>query len=450
MRDDVALPEASLHRRMLLGAVMIPAGVGLMVLGFAGDGGTGLSLIGGGMLLILIAVSLMSPVLGKPLVHGLGSIYRAMFGTVGQLASQNSLRNPRRTAATASALMIGLTLVALMSVLGRSASASTDAAIEETLTSQYIVSNVVGAPFSTDIAEQIREIDGISTVSQFRQAFAEADGSGAFVGAADPSQLAEALQFPMVAGALAVLKPGTVLVDSTTAERQGYQVGDTVAMKFQGATIDLAVVGIFGNAGAVPANYLVTLDTLEKGGLDPLDSMLFITKDDAADAGAIRAAVDEITKALPTVTLKDPNEYANEQKGQITFFLNIIYALLGLAVIIAILGIINTLALSVIERTREIGLLRAVGVSRRQLRRMVRLESVVVAILGAVLGVLMGVAFGVALQRAIADQGIDVLSIPWLQLAVFVVLAGVVGVLAAVLPARRAARLDVLRAIYTE
>ena len=450
MRDDVALPEASLHRRMLVGAVMVPAGIGLMVLGFAGDGSTGLSMIGGGMLLILIAVSLMSPVLGKPLIHVLGRVYRRLFGTVGQLATQNSMRNPRRTAATASALMIGLTLVALMSVLGRSASASTDAAIEEILTSQYVVSNVIGAPFSTNIAEQIREVEGIATVSQFRQAFAEANGSSAFVGAADPAQLAEALQFPMVAGALSILKPGTVIVDTATADREGHQVGDTIAMKFQGATLDLQVVGIFGNVGAVPANYLVTFDTLEKGGLDPLDSILFITKEDTADVATIRAGVDKITKDLPTVTLKDPNEFANEQKGQINFFLNIIYALLGLAVIIAILGIVNTLALSVIERTREIGLLRAVGLSRRQLRRMVRLESVVVAVLGAVLGVVMGIVFGVALQRAIADQGIDVLSIPWLQLAVFVVLAGIVGVLAAVLPARRAARLDVLRAIYTE
>ena len=450
MRDDVALPETSLHRRMLVGTAMVVVGVGLMVLGFADEGGRGLSLIGGGMLLILVGVSLMSPVLGRPLVHALGAVYRKLFGTVGLLAAQNSLRNPRRTAATASALMIGLALVALMSVLGRSATASTDQAVEETLTSQFVVSNVVGAPFSTSIAEQIREVDGIKTVAQFRQAFPEVNGSQAFVGAADPSQLAEALQFPMVAGALAVLEPGTVLVDSTTAESQGFEVGDTIAMKFQGGTVDLEVVGVYGNPGAVPANYLVTPDTLEKGGLDPLDSMLFITKEDAADTADIRVAVDEITSELPTVTLKDPSEFAEEQKEQINFFLYIIYALLGLAVIIAVLGIVNTLALSVIERTREIGLLRAVGLSRRQLRLMVRLESVIVAILGAVLGVVMGVVFGVALQRAIADQGIDVLSIPWLQLAVFVVLAAVVGVLAAVLPARRAARLDVLKAIYTE
>ena len=450
MRDDVALPETSIRRRLLVGAGMIAVGIGLMIAGFAGDGTSGLSMIGLGMLSILIGVSLMSPVLGRPLVYAFGAAYRRIFGTVGTLASQNALRNPRRTAATASALMIGLTLVALMSILGRSATASTDKAVESTLTSQFIVSNAVGTPFSPAVAEQIREVDGIRTVAQFRQAFPQIEGSGGFVGAADPEELAEALQFPMLAGALAGLQPGTTLVASQTAEREDYQVGDTVKMEFQGGTIALKVAGIFGNTGAVPADYLVTLDTLEKGGLAPLDSMLFISKEDSASTADIRTSVDEITKDLPTVTLKDPSEFAAEQKEQITFFLNVIYALLGLAVIIAVLGIINTLALSVIERTREIGLLRAVGLSRRQLRRMVWLESVIVAVLGAVLGVAMGVIFGVALQRAIADQGIDVLSIPWVQLLVFVVLAALVGVLAAVFPARRAARLDVLRAINAE
>jgi putative ABC transport system permease protein len=157
-----------------------------------------------------------------------------------------------------------------------------------------------------------------------------------------------------------------------------------------------------------------------------------------------------VIKGLPTVTLKNQQEFADEQSQQINTFLYIIYALLGLAIIIAVLGIVNTLALSVIERTREVGLLRAVGLSRRQLRRMVRLESVAIAVLGAVLGVIMGVAFGIVLQRAIADQGIDVLSIPALQLALFVLVAAVVGVLAAVLPARRAARLNVLDAITTQ
>jgi putative ABC transport system permease protein len=425
-------------------------GIGLMFAGFAGEGSTGLTLIGLGMLLILIGVSLMSPVIGRPVVAALAVIYRRSFGMVGQLAAQNSTRNPRRTAATASALMLGLALVALMSILGASASASTDKALESSLTSQFVVSSVTGTPFSTAFADQIRDVDGVETVAQFRQAFPEVDGSTAFVGATDAGDFAAATEFPLAAGILEALEPGTVIITAGQAEQQGVTVGDTITMEFQGGEVDLEVVGVFVAGAAVPADYLVTMDTLEKGGLAPLDSMLFVNKTDDADAEAVREDVNEILADLPTVTLADPAEFAEMQKEQINFFLNIIYALLGLAVIIAVLGIVNTLALSVIERTREIGLLRAVGLSRSQLRRMVRLESVIVAVLGAVLGVLMGIAFGVALQRAIADQGIDVLSIPWARLLAFVVIAAGVGVLAAVVPARRAAKLDVLRAISTE
>ncbi len=450
MRDDVALPEASLHRRVIVGTLMVLAGIGLMVLGFAGDGSSGLTMIGGGMLSILIGVSLMSPVIGRPLVEVLGATYRRLFGTVGQLAAQNSKRNPRRTAATASALMLGLALVSLMSVLGASASASTDKALDKAVTSQFIVSNVIGTPFSTSIAGEIRKVDGVQTVAEFRQGFGQIHGKGAFVGAADPEELGAALRIPMLAGVLSSLEPGTVIVDSRVAEQRGYKLGDTLPLKLQGGTVNLKVVGVFETGGAIPANFLTTPDTLEKGGLKPLDALLFVNKAKSADSAAVRADVEKILDDLPTVTLKDPSQFAEEQKQQITFFLNVIYALLGLAVIIAVLGIVNTLALSVIERTREIGLLRAVGLSRPQLRRMVRLESVIVAVLGAVLGVVMGIAFGVALQRAIADQGVDVLEIPWLRLMAFVVVAALVGVLAAVIPARRAARLDVLRAISTE
>ena len=450
LRDDVAMPESSLRRRLLVGVTLILVGIGGMVAGFMRNGNLGLLLIGTGMLAILVGVSLLSPWLGRPLTRAFEIGYRRLFGTVGVLAAQNSLRNPRRTAATASALMIGLTLVALMSILGRSATASTDAAVARTLTSQFVVSNVVGTPFSTDVARQIRDVDGVRNVAQFRTAFAEIGKRGAFVGAVNPRDLGLALAVPMRQGSLLELRPGTIAVGQRAAERGDYAVGDTLPLSLQGGVVKLEVIGIFESSGALPANYLVTPDTFVKGGLKPLDSLLFVTKDPGADSAAVRRQVDRIIEPLPTVTVKDPGEFAQEQKAQINLFLYFIYALLGLAVIIAVLGIINTLALSVIERTREVGLLRAVGLSRRQLRRMVRLESVIVAVLGAVLGVAMGIVFGVALQRAIADEGVDVLAIPWLQLAVFVALAAVAGVLAAVLPARRAAQLDVLQAIGTE
>jgi putative ABC transport system permease protein len=254
----------------------------------------------------------------------------------------------------------------------------------------------------------------------------------------------------MAAGGLAGLGPSTILVDTTTTKSRGFRVGQTVRLKLQGGTQRLRIGGVFTSSAALPANYLVSFQTLRRGGIKPADSLLYIRAAPNANLDKIRNEIDAITKNLPTVTLKDQKQYADEQKKQINTLLDIIYALLGLAVIIAILGIVNTLALSVIERVREVGLLRAVGMGRGQLRWMVLLESVAIAVLGAVLGIVMGIGFGIALQRALSDQGIDVLSIPWLQFLAFVVVAGLVGMLAAVLPARRAARLDVLAAITTE
>ncbi|NUR07864.1 MAG: FtsX-like permease family protein [Nocardioidaceae bacterium] len=450
LRDDVAMPESSLRRRLVVGVLMIAAGIGGMVWGFDRNGDTGLLLIGLGMLSILIGVSLLSPWLGRPLVRAFEIAYRRLFGTVGVLASQNAGRNPRRTAATASALMIGLTLVSVASVLADSVKASTDAALEKTLTSQFVVSSVVNAPFSGDIARQIRRVDGVQSVASMRTAFPEVDGRPSFVAAVNPSDLGLALAVPMQQGSLAALRPGTIVVDAQAAKRRHLSIGDRVPVAFQAGTQVLRVVAIFGQTGALPANYLVTQQTLLKGGIAPLDSVVFVTESPGADTAAVRRAVDAITKDLPTVAVQDPAEFAQQQEKNVDLFLYFIYGLLGLAIVIAVLGIVNTLALSVIERTREVGLLRAVGLSRPQLRRMVRLESVVVSVLGAALGVGMGLVFGIALQRAIADQGVDVLAVPWGRLLAFVLLAAVAGVLAAVLPARRAAHLDVLRAIGTE
>ncbi len=450
MRDDVALPETSLRRRLIFGAALVVLGIASMVAGFAGFGGQGLSLIGGGMLVILIGVALMSPVLGRPVIRALGAAYKRTFGTVGTLATENSLRNPRRTAATASALMIGLTLVALMSILGASAKASTDKSIKSTLIADFVVSNAVGQGFSPSIAASVQKLDGVAAVARFRQGVAKIDGETVYPYGADPAELARTLKVPMTSGAVNALANQAILVNTTTARSHHYSVGDPIVLKMQGGTARLTVAGIFKASAAIPTDYLVTLHTLVRGGIKPLDTALFITKKPGADSAQLRRQIGGLIKDNPTVTLKDQHQFADEQAKQINQFLYIIYALLGLAIIIAVLGIINTLALSVIERTHEVGLLRAVGLSRRQLRRMIRLESVAISVLGAVLGMVMGIGFGIALQRAIADDGIDVLSIPWVQLLVFVVLAAVVGVLAAVLPARRAAKLNVLAAITTQ
>jgi putative ABC transport system permease protein len=450
MRDEVALPETSLRRRVIIGTGLVGLGILLMILGFAGSGSSALLMIGIGMLSILIGVSLLAPLIGRPIIRGLGFIYIRLFKTVGLLARENSLRNPRRTAATASALMIGLALVALMSILGQSTNASVDKAINKSLTADLIVSNAVGAAFSPAIGDEIEKVPGVETVARFRQANGKIDGRSVFLGAADPKTLGSGLQLQMLTGGLSGLSPKTILVSKNQAKSHDYTVGDTVRLKLQGGTQELKIGGIFDTSAALPADYIVSFQALERGGVKAADSLLYIRAAPGADLRQVHDDINAIIKDLPTVTLKDQQQYANEQKKQINTLLYLIYALLGLAVIIAVLGIINTLALSVIERVREVGLLRAVGMGRGQLRWMVLLESVAIAVLGAVLGIVLGIGFGVALQRAISDEGIDVLSIPWAQFIVFVIVAALVGMLAAVLPARRAAKLDVLAAITTE
>jgi putative ABC transport system permease protein len=241
-----------------------------------------------------------------------------------------------------------------------------------------------------------------------------------------------------------------VLVAEDYAEEHGVSVGAPLSVALPTGEQQLQVTGIYAQSQLMFGDLVVGLGTLEQGGISPADSVVYVVSEPGADLASVETGIDEVTAELPTVAVKDQEAFKAEQRSQVNQLLAIVYAMLGLAIIIAVLGIVNTLALSVLERTREIGLLRAVGLSRKQLRRMVRLESFAIAVLGAVLGVGLGLVFGVALQRALSGEGLELLSVPWVQLAVFVVLAALVGILAALWPARRAARLDVLRAITTE
>jgi putative ABC transport system permease protein len=450
MRDDIAIPESALRVRLIVGVLLVAGGIGVTALGLFASVGNSLLEFGLGVLGILVGVALIAPVLARPIIRAVGVLYRRLFGTVGLLATQNSVRNPRRTAATASALMIGLTLMTLMSVFVASAKSSFTDSVSTTLEAPLVVSNATGQGFSTSIAKQVRQVDGVGTVSEFRIApNAKINGDGAFVGAADPAQIAKTLNIQIDTGALGSFVDKAILVDATTARSEGLVPGDVVTLEIPGATEKLIVAGTYA-ASSMPASYLVTLDALKRGSTAPADSYLFISLAPGADESTVRQSIDKLLSDLPTVTLKNQQEFIDEQVGQLNILLYIIDGLLGLAIVIAILGIINTLALSVIERTREVGLLRAVGLSRRQLKRMVRLESIAIALLGTVLGLVLGIAFGVSLQRALRDDGVGELTIPWGQLGIFVVAAVLVGVLAAWFPARRAARLDVLRAITTE
>jgi putative ABC transport system permease protein len=252
----------------------------------------------------------------------------------------------------------------------------------------------------------------------------------------------------MVHGSTSDLTDGSVLVKKAFAEDHDLGVGDELTLKVPSGKETYRVAGVMDDNPLVFAPVLTTIDTLTAAGFQDQDNALVIMTDD--NTVGVQNSLDEVVKDLPIVTVKNEAEFAQEQRQPIDRLVLMIFALLGLALVIAVLGIVNTLALSIIERTREIGLLRAIGLSRAQLRRMITLESVVISVLGALLGVGLGIGFGIALMYAVRDQGLEVISVPEGQLALFLALSLVIGVLAAVFPARRAARLDVLRAIATE
>lgn len=447
MRDDVALPESSMRRRLVGGGVLAVVGAGLMIWALAFDGG--LQPLGGGVFAVFVGVALLSPVIGRPIVSAIAAPFPRLFGTVGVLARENARRNPRRTSATASALMIGLALVTTMAVLGQSTKSSVDELVSTSMRADYVVSNAIQTPFSPTIAEQIAQVPGVQTVAPYRSGMAEVEGARQFIAAIDAPDFSQAVALDVKAGDLNT-GSDRLLVTDTKAAEAGWQVGDSLTVGLPAGPADLQIGGIIAPTSFVGTDVVLPLAALEAGGVAPVDSFVYIVRAPDADPAAVAQGIDEALAGLPTITLKDQDAFAAEQQAPVDQLLAIIYALLGLAVIIAVMGIVNTLALSVIERTREVGLLRAVGMSRRQLRSMVRLESVAIAILGAVLGIALGLIFGISLQQAVSDQGVSTLSVPLVQLLIFVVLAGVVGVLAALWPARRAARMNVLQAIATD
>jgi putative ABC transport system permease protein len=448
LSDDIALPETSIRRRLLVGFLLVATGLVALVFGLLLDVPQPLVFVGGGVLGVLLGVASASPVISRPFLAVAQRLYARGLGPVGNLAGQNALRNPRRTAATASALMIGLTLACTMAIVGDSAKSTVDKAVADAFVGDFVVSNVFSGEFNPGIADKMAGVDGVDSVVRERLQFLEVDGDEDFATAIDPEAVGP-LELKLAQGSLA-LTDGSVLVQQQYADDHGLSVGDKVPVKPPKGAADWTVAGVIEDNPVIFTGLITTIATFEASGFEPSDNALIVFAADGVDPASLQEPLDDIVAKLPSVTVKNQDAFAKEQRAQIDNFVRIIYALLALALIIAVLGIVNTLALSIIERTREVGLLRAIGMSRRQLRRMIRLESIVIAMLGAVLGVVLGVFFGLVLMRSLRDEGLDVISVPVTQLAVFLVLALVIGVLAAVLPARRAARLDVLKAIATE
>ncbi|SFC93660.1 putative ABC transport system permease protein [Nocardioides terrae] len=444
MRADLVTTPRPLRVRTISGVVV----AALSAAGLAGGaaGGT-LPLVAVGALGLLVAVIVLSPVLAVPFVHGVGAFLPQLAGTTGRLAKENALRNPRRTAATSSALMIGLALVTGFGILGTSARASIDRTVDDVLRADYVVSAAMGQPFTPQVADRVRHIDGVESVAVERYGTAEIDGHQGYFSAYDPALVGDALAIDMTDGKLNGLAAGTILVSAKEADRAGLSVGDSVRFEVaNGQSRQLKVAGLYGDDNGL-GPYVIAMDTYQATGGVPLDQNVYITLDRSADATDVHKALDRVVDEYPVVQLRDAEGYKQDKRAGIDQLLTLINALLALSVLIAVLGVVNTLVLSVIERTRELGLLRALGMDRRHVRRMVRLEAVVISLYGAALGIALGTVLGLALTTVMHDQGLVATAVPVPQLVLGLVLGGVTGLVAAAIPARRAGRLDVLDAI---
>ncbi|MDP9343506.1 MAG: ABC transporter permease [Actinomycetota bacterium] len=447
LRDQQTGAGGSIRTRVLAGALVTLAGVGALMLGLFGSTSNGASLVGLGAAGVFLGVAMLGPLVARPMAAAIGWPLRRIAGKLGR---ENAMRNPRRTASTAAALMIGLGLMAFVSIFAASIKASADRTLRETLKADYIVSTSQFVGFSPAVADALRSNPAFSAVEELRQGSFGVNGSGEFLTATDPSTLTRVADVKMLSGSVSALGDRGMLISKKTAEAHDWTVGDVVPAQFaRTGRQDLEVAGVYDNNDLL-GGYVVSLGTYERNFIQQLDQNVLVTVAPGTTPAAAKQAVTRVAGEFPGVRIQDQAQFRQTTEKQVDQLLGLIVALLGLAVVIALFGIVNTLALSVFERTREIGLLRAVGMARSQVRSMIRWESVITAVFGAVLGVAVGVFFGWAMVQALHDSGVTVLSIPGRQLVLFIVVAALGGMLAAVLPARRAARLNVLEAISTE
>ena len=448
LREGTA-PPASLRRRVVGGAVVTLAGVAALLAGLFGGVSNGAILVGIGAMLTFVGAAMLSPLVTEPLSALLGApLSRAL---PGRLGLENAKRNPRRTASTASALMIGLGLVVFVSVFAASLRASVTATLDSVLRADFTLSTSSFQPFSPQVSTVVAGVPGVEAASPLRQAQVKFGGTSAFVVGIDPTGFPKVANVTMESGALSDLTgDGTIMVSHGVALTRHLTVGDTLNTTFPRTGVQpLRVVGVFAQ-NSLLNDYAVSLTTFEANVAQQLDFAVFVKVADGADAALVKQGITTALKAYPSVVVSDQSEFKQKEIAQIDQILSLVGGLLALSVIISLFGIVNTLTLSTYERVRELGLLRAVGMSRKQVRRMIRSEAVVIALIGAILGLVIGVAFGWAMQRALADQGVSTLSLPVGQLLLMLVVAALLGVVAAVWPAHKAAKVDVLAAISYE
>nr|WP_303710956.1 FtsX-like permease family protein [Kutzneria buriramensis]WKX09765.1 ABC transporter permease [Kutzneria buriramensis] len=438
----------SLVLRNTLGALFSGAGIAVVLAATTMSGSDGQAPMGLGAVLLIIGVFILTPLLSRPLIAAAAPVLR-VFGVSGKLARQNSVRNPRRTAATASALMIGLTLITGMTVMAGSLQKSIDKMAASAIKADYVVSMANFNELSPDVEKKLKQLDDVTATSPLRNAPSRIDGETEYLTGVTGGTIGKLTELKVDDGSFKV-SGAQVVVDADTAKLHDWKAGSSFTVNYEDRKKQkLTVAGVYEGNDMI-RGILVDNAALSPHQTDPADMQVMVKTSD----GASSATKDRIEKALgsnPAIKVQDKKDLSNEIAQMFTLMLNMVYGLLAMAVLVAVLGVINTLAMSVFERSQEIGMLRAIGLDRGGIKRMVRLESLVISLFGGVLGIGLGVFFGWAAGELLGTRMATYeLVLPWARMAVFLLLAATVGVLAALWPARRAARLNMLAAIKSE
>jgi putative ABC transport system permease protein len=453
MQEVAAEARLPSTRRIVRGAFVTTVGAVALGLGLFSHASNRVTLVGAGSVGVFVGVAILGPLVARPMSRILGSPL-AMRTTPGKLAQQNAMRNPARTSATAAALMVGIALVSLMTIIASSTKSSVNSIIDSAMRADYVISSGGMAGGSSGLSPQLESSLGalpqVAAVDGIRAGVAQLYKKTIPIVATDPQKAGQLFDMGVTQGHLDSMTASGIAVSTQAASTNHLRIGSRVPVTFPTTGRKTFTVQVIYSAREMAGDYVLPLAAAEANFPQSLDIEVFVKLAPGVSTASGREAIDRVLSAYPNATLMDQAQYKAQQAQQVDQMLNLVYGLLALAVVIALIGIANTLALSVYERTRELGLLRAVGTTRGQLRSMVRSEALVISLLGAIEGLALGLLFGWAIVVALHSQGITRLVFPVVQLLVLAVMAALAGIVAAIAPSRRAARLDVLRAVTTE
>jgi putative ABC transport system permease protein len=440
--------------RVMVGSGILILGIAALFAGLFTHIASQIVMVGAGALLVFFGVSVLARTISLPISRVVGAPLPRVRGVTGTLARQNAMRNPKRTAASASALMIGVGLVSFITILASSTTASVNSTVDRSFAGDIVVDSGGGLSGGVDpsLARKLNQLPQVSAATGVGIGVGEIFSKVEVFSAVDPATAGKIFNVKPLYGSITALGRTGIAIYSSVAAAHHLKVGSTVPVLFKDTGLQrLRVALIYGDSIAAPSpRYFIGTPAFDANFTVRYDSKVFVKKAPGVTSAAALAAVRKVASGYSGTSVMDQNGYKQSRTKPIQQELTLVYALLALAILIALLGIGNTLALSIFERTRELGMLRAVGMTRRQLRATIRWESVIIALQGTLLGLLVGVFFGWALVLALKGQGITVFSLPVLSLVTVVVLAALAGVVAAILPSRRAAKLDILRAIVSE